>query len=413
MAVSKHDRDVLRELARRVADVAASPANAERKARAVLTNGLTQTRPLVWVDEIPWHEMNLDNALTPRCESSEAQAIETGLRRTLMQWERFQGDMIVEPFYNIPKAFTDSGIGVAIREDIIATDARNNIVSHHYFDQLDTPEKVDALLIPTVLADKETDALRMAQADGLFGDILPARLTGHYVYYTPWDQIGMLRGIENCLIDMAERPEFVHQTVAKFTEIGKARIDQFEAQGLLGFDNPALHCTPPYTDQLPASDYTGGPPRARDVWFRGMAQLFSAVSPQMHNEFDIEYMRPLAERFGLSYYGCCEPLDKVIPYLKNIRNLRKIGCSPWADVRSAAEQIGKDYVLSRKPNPAAVAGILDEDGVRAEISQTVEQCLKFGCPFDITLKDISTVGGKPENLFRWVSVVEETLDKYF
>ena len=74
-----------------------------------------------------------------------------------------------------------------------------------------------------------------------------------------------------------------------------------------------------------------------------MAQIFGSVSKQMHEEFDIQYMRKMMEPFGLVYYGCCEPLDKKIDLVETLPHLRKISITPWADVDVAAEAIGKKY----------------------------------------------------------------------
>ena len=144
-----------------------------------------------------------------------------------------------------------------------------------------------------------------------------------------------------------------------------------------------------------------------------MAQTFGVISPAMFEEFEINYLLSVAERFTYTYYGCCEPLDDKICVLKKIPNLRKIGCSPWANVEKCAEQIGGDYVLSRKPNPAHVAISTDPDLIRRETEETVKACIKYGCPYDIVLKDISTVSGKPENLILWAQTVSDVLDKYY
>ena len=144
-----------------------------------------------------------------------------------------------------------------------------------------------------------------------------------------------------------------------------------------------------------------------------MAQSFGVISPAMFEEFELDYLLSVAERFAYTYYGCCEPLDDKIGILKKIPNLRKIGCSPWAKVESCAEQIGGDYVLSRKPNPANVAMRTDPELIRSEIDQTVKACIKHGCPYDIVLKDISTVSHRPENLIVWAEAASEVLDKYY
>lgn len=97
----------------------------------------------------------------------------------------------------------------------------------------------------------------------------------------------------------------------------------------------------------------------------------------MHDEFEIEYAKQYLEGFGLSYYGCCEPLHNKIHILRKLPKLRKVSITPWADVRVAAENIGGDYVLSRKPNPAAVAvDQVDEEALRAEILETLQVCGK-------------------------------------
>jgi hypothetical protein len=186
-----------------------------------------------------------------------------------------------------------------------------------------------------------------------------------------------------------------------------------EEQGFLDYNQPSLHCTPPYADGIPASDYNGGKVRFKDMWFRGMAQLFSCASPAMQDEFDLQYMRGIMDRFALSYYGCCEPLDKFIPYLKKIPNMRKIGISAWADVRSSAEQIGSDYVFAYKPNPAYVAGDFNKNAVEKEIMYVLDECIKNKCPLEFVLKDISTVNRNPHHLINWTKTVTELLDRYY
>ena len=320
---------------------------------------------------------------------------------------------MVEDKYYVQKAVTSSGSGIKIKEETISIDKANNIVSHHYEDQLDTDEKVETLQLPVVEALPEKDKENLEFANDILDGIMPVKLRGYGIYYAPWDEISMLRGVENCLIDMASRPEFIHKTIAKFTEIYQSRYTQMEALGLLDFNISSLHCTPPYTNDLPAPDYNGGRVRFKDTWFRGMAQMFSSVSPAMQDEFDLQYMRGLMDKCALSYYGCCEPLDKFIPYLKKVPNMRKIGVSSWANVRSSAEQIGGAYVFARKPNPANAARDFNKEAVEKETIETIEACMENKCPYELVLKDISTVNYKPRNLFDWTKTVTETIDKYY
>jgi hypothetical protein len=70
-------------------------------------------------------------------------------------------------------------------------------------------------------------------------------------------------------------------------------------------------------------------------------------------------------------------------------------------------------VVAFKGNPADVSIDTNEDVVKKEIGNAAQNMLKNGCPWEILLKDISTVGYKPQNLFKWVDVAEKTLDKYY
>lgn len=236
---------------------------------------------------------------------------------------------------------------------------------------------------------------------------MPVKLCGsRYFYVAPWDILSRLRGVEPILIDMYDRPEYLHKLMEHMVMEFSTRMDFVEQNMPVDRDVANLHCTPAYVSGL-AED------GLKATWYRGMAQMFSTISPAMFREFELDYIKPLAERFAYTYYGCCEPLDNKIEMLKSIKNLRKLGVSPWANVEVCAEQIGKDYVLARKPNPANVAIATDPDVIRRETEETVRASIKYGCPCELVLKDISTVSGKPQNLIVWADTVKEVLDKYY
>jgi hypothetical protein len=139
-----------------------------------------------------------------------------------------------------------------------------------------------------------------------------------------------------------------------------------------------------------------------------MAQPFATVSPAMFEEYEINYLMPLFERFGLVYYGCCDPLEGKMNEVKRIPHLRKISVSPWAKRESCAEQIGRGYVLSNKPNPAFIAGTtFDEDLIRKDLESTREICKRYGCPLEYAFKDISTVKNDPLRLKREAEIAME------
>ncbi len=209
--------------------------------------------------------------------------------------------------------------------------------------------------------------------------------------------------MSSLLLDLTDRPQFMLRIMEKLTEVHLHTLRQMEELDLLEPYPLYVHCTPACTYELPSADMKStGVVRARDVWGRYAAQIFAAVSPAMHEEFDLTYARRITRECGLLYYGCCEPLDGKIDRLRPFENLRKISITPWANVDRAAESIGGDYVLSYKPNPAFVAvDTFDEEPVRREIARVLAACKRSGCTCELILKDISTVRNHPGNLVLW------------
>ena len=405
MIVSKTDRNVIRELARQVADIAALPVQQETIQLWKALNGLKPKRPMVMIDQVAWHEMDVDGELTLQAEDDFCRGIEQTLRRTLYSWKHMRGDMVVRPMLDVPKVIRGMDFGIQVVEDTVATDARSDVVSHHYVDQLETEEDLQKIKMPQVSLDEEATARAQAAAEELLGDILAVRMQSPMPTFAPWDRIVEWYGVESIILAIIDRPEFVHSIVARLTDAYLSMLDQLEDGGLLGFDHDRVHCTGAYTDELPADGFDPAKPRAKDIWTCGMAQIFSTVSPAVHQEFELDYAARWYSRFGLVYYGCCEPLHDKMDIIRNVPNLRKVSMSPWVDIRKAAERIGSDFVVSRKPSPAMLAGdVWDPKAAASDLEETLSHCTRNNCPVEFILKDISTVRSKPQRLWEWADV---------
>ena len=68
-----------------------------------------------------------------------------------------------------------------------------------------------------------------------------------------WDRIVEWHGVESSILDLVDRPEFVHALMKRFTDAHMSMLDQLEEQGLLAYDLPTIHCTGAYTDDLPSA----------------------------------------------------------------------------------------------------------------------------------------------------------------
>jgi hypothetical protein len=406
--ISQNDKLIVRELAKKYMEAVNTEKQAKMYQRFKDTNDLKLVRPPVLLDEIPWYQMDIDGELTCICENSSARKVEFFLRKGIYYVKHFKADNTLQPFFRIKRAYDSTGIGIDMKEaDIKRTDSVNNIVSREFEDVLEDEAALDKLHDPVFTLRPDKDAERMERLTELLGNSMPIKLYGYgFCYDAPWDRLTRLRGVEPILMDMYDRPEYLHELMKKFTSAVHAELDFVEKNLDIDREHARLHCTPQSVSGLAESGL-------KATWYRRMAQSLGVVSPAMFEEFEVDYVYSLAERFAYTYYGCCEALDDRISILKKIPNLRKIGCSPWANVEKCAEQIGGDYVLSRKPNPAHVAISTDAEVIKKEIEETVKACIKHGCPYDVVLKDISTVSHRPENLIVWAQTVSDVLDKYY
>lgn len=411
---SNNDRLTLRRLAGEYFILSQQERFIENRKLHRAVNDLKPIRPVVLIDELPWAEMNNEGEMTLRCEDPILRGVEWHLRATLYKARHLPADMIVVPYVPIHKVARFQGIGIAVDERTLAIAGRDTIHAHEYHDQLSTEADLDKIHYDVVTYDREETLRRFERVADAIGDILPVRLKGReYASLGTWDLIATLRGVDNLLIDLVDRPEFTHRMVRRLHDVKWDTMRQIEALGLLDNDPSSLHCTPILSSDLPGPGFDGEHVKLKHVWGRAVAQIFASVSGPMHEEFDIDYIKEPMSQCGLVYYGCCEPLDKKMEFVKKIPNLRKISITPWADVNVAAEEIGRDYVLAAKPNPATVAvDRLDPDVVRREITTIFEACKRNGCPCDLVLKDISTCNGRPENIFEWEQIAMEIAQNY-
>lgn len=410
MPITHRDKAILRELARRVAEIAALPVQQETIALWKALNRLQPVRPMALIDQIPWHEMDVDGELALQTEDAFCRDLETQLRRTLYRWKHLRVDMVVEPYVEIPKVILGAHLGIQPIEERAITDPANDVVGHYYRDQLQTEEDLEKIRRPQVALDAEATARLEEQAHDIFDGILQVRMQGLHPMCALWDRIVEWHGVEPSLLDLVDRPAFIHALMRRVTDGYLSLLDQLEAQGLLGQPQALIHCSGAYSDELPAPGYDPQRPRAKDVWTAGMAQIFVSVSPRMHERFELDYVRPWYARFGLVYYGCCEPLHDKIDILRTIPNLRKISMSPWVDVDKGAERIGRDYVFSRKPSPAFLATeALDGEAIRRDLEETRAACAREGAPLEYILKDISTVRYRPQRLWEWADIAMQVI----
>ena len=111
MTFSDHDRTVLRETAKRLAEAAAEAAMETRRRLWLDHNSLRRVRPMVLVfPEGAWAELLPDTAL--QCEGHDARRIEWNLRHRLYTYEHFDDDTVLEADWPAGPVIESTGWGL-------------------------------------------------------------------------------------------------------------------------------------------------------------------------------------------------------------------------------------------------------------------------------------------------------------
>ena len=407
--IPSEDRRVLRELALRVAEIASLPEQAHKADAWRRHNRLERLRPMVLVfPEGSWRELIPQESL--ECTQPFCRGHEVDLRRRIYHGELLRDDNVVDGTIISPVVVRNSGWGVGAEVDRPA----DPLGAARYEPVLRDETDLAKLRKPIITVDRTETERRYEAVAGIFEPILPVVKRGTTrTGFAIVDLLATWRGLEQLLWDIVDRPGWVHETLDFLTQGMLGVLEAEEAAGVLALNNGAHYCGSGgvgFTDELPQSDFDGCHVRPLDMWGFATTQIFSEVSPAMHDEFALTYEKRWLNRFGLNAYGCCEPLHKKLDVVKRIPRLRRISMSPWVDVEEAAEQVGDGYIFSRKPNPAILAApTWDPDAVRCSVRRDLARTR--GCVVELVMKDTHTCLGEPHRMSEWVRIAREEAER--
>ena len=409
MPMSERDKTIVRDLASKIAEIAALPVHAEKAEMWRRLNSLDPVRPMVMLWNDTWHETG--HVIQLQCEDDFARGQEWWLRARLFHWETCRDDAIFEAVVHSPIHIGVTDVGIHTN----ATQPDHVFGAKRYNTIIEDGADPSMIQMPTVTVDWEATDRTCRQLAELYDGIFEVRkvgVAGHW--FAVMDTWIEWRGIEKAFVDMVDHPEWVHAWMERLTEWHLMRLDQLEQLGALSLNNRNNTVGPGglgYTDELPGPGFDGSHVRACDQWGHATTQIFSEVSPAMHEEFALRYERRFLQRFGLAGYGCCEPLDKKIDLVRTIPNLRRVSMSPWVDPARGAEGLKKDYVFSYKPNPA-ILGMVQWDGdlARRELRDALEK--SRGCAVEVIMKDLHTVRGEVWRMKAWVDMAMELAEEF-
>ena len=413
-----YDNDVLvlRDLAKQTMDLSYSDIQDERRNLWRDFNSLRTYRVPVFIldPQGMWREVFDQSEL--KCENALFRQYENWFRLQLYH-ASFGDDFITEPWITVFPVYANANPNWRTWGIPIELERINDTLAYH----LPKPpiiEEADLnkLISPTGVIDDEKTKRNFSMLEDAIGDIInvvhdyyPGGV--HNLSYT----LAYLLGPEQMLYQLYDRPELVHKMSDMISQTSMQIYDDAERKGLLSscdqsfLGNPGIQAMP-YCHELPEL-WPRQMISMKQHWIYDCSQEFEPVGPEMYEEFVLSYLRPFYEKFGLTAYGCCENLTYKIPYLKKIKNLRRVAVTPWADDEICAEQLGRDYVVSWRPNPSEMlTSGFDTDRIKRIVKRAKDIYGCYKCHWEINLKDFITVEHDKERLQKWVETVRAIVE---
>jgi hypothetical protein len=398
------DRTVLRALVEEYLEATQCSQNDQKRELWRRLNSLDSVRPMI-VFNFGRVRLELPDLKVRECGDPVLSQTERWLREKLFL-VRVGDDSVFEPWLPLRASFRSTGWGLhGHRNSRPETGAWTE--EHPIRDISD----LSGLRTVHHEIDEEATAERLEKLQDAVGDLIEVDLDRSPIYQI-WEgdlstSLGHLRGIQESMMDMYDSPDELHALLA-FMRDGVLRThDEAEAAndwGLSAHQNQSMV----YANELrdPAPNSRGV--KREDLWCYMAAQELTLVSPEMHDQFMLQYQLPILKTFGLVAYGCCEDLTNKIDMLRQIPNLRRIAVAPLANVEKCGEQIGTDYVISYRPNPADMVCVgFDESRIRKILGHALE--VFRGQHVEINLKDVQTVQNEPHRIREWARIAREVV----
>jgi hypothetical protein len=407
------DLAVLREVAQRKMEIANDPVNLQRRESWLELHSSSVGRPMVLAE---WGGiMDQAKPFEPElaCIEEWAQGVERELRQQIWVFERLKDDHVVEPVFDVRWNVEASNYGV---EPVMHKVEGDHLTARRWDAPIENIDRDFHKLHPrTYSVDRDQTHAWKAHLEDVFEGVMPVRIRGSF-----WWTMGMtiqaihLIGLEQLMLYMYDDPDGLHRIMQFLHDDHVAYAEWLEREGLLTLNNENDYCgsgSIGYVRDLPQPDYTdGAPARMIDQWVLLESQETVGVGPVQFEEFVFPYQKSIADRFGLVYYGCCEPVHTRWDVLTKFNNVRGVSIAPMCDQAICAEALGADYVFSRKPNPALISTEhFNEDLIRQDLRETLTLTKPHNCRVELIMKDVHTLANEPPRLARWVELAREEI----
>lgn len=407
------DIKIIREMVKQYLELSNETMTKEKIELWKQHNSLEGNVPLIYVRFGIWDQWVREELFQKKglqCETPLFKGIECHLSVELMQKGIGDDRMLPPtlPLGAVRKYAGDGPWGIPFRvekSDVQGGASRN-------LPALESLDNMKKLITPKHIVDEEETMKKYNILQDAVGDLITIDIDRSSMYR--WfdgdiaTHLARLVGLEEMMIKMLTEPKEMHELLAFMRDGILNAHEETEKAGhwtLSSMNNQAEVFCRELEDTKPNT-----PCSRKDIWGYMAAQECTLISPEMHDEFIFQYQKPIMDKFGIIAYGCCEDLTKKIDMLRQQKNLRTIAVTPVADVAKCAEQIGSDYAISWRPNPAdMVCCGFNEKLIRKIIGEGLAAFKANNCNVHINLKDISTVQGDPNRLKLWTKIVREEI----
>lgn len=399
------DREIVRDLARRVVELATSDEYEARRRRWRDVNALRKPdRAPVWCRPVgAWAELLPEKEL--KCADPFYQGIERALRQDIKK-DEIGDDSIMEPWWSVPAAFdldTPHVWGVPIKH----IPAPGPGGAWKFDPPLKTEADFDRLTLPDYKYSESKTRKAVERMQEVFDGIMEVRVTCDAPLGAGLGGMAAeLRGLEQLMYDMADRPDLVHRLMGHLQKGVLKAQKAVEKTGLLTLNNNG----PMYCSDPPRSDTRPDNITLKDLWAGTESQEFQEVSPAMWEEYLLSYQIPILSQFWLSSYGCCENLTRKIEGVLKIPNLRIFVCSAWTDLQKVVDAVGDRYTIMWRQKATDVVFAEDMTPIRKNLEKGMS--IAKGCYVQIVLRELQTLNGRSKRLADWAKVAKEIVAKY-
>lgn len=435
--ITSEERSYIRNLAKKLKEITLHEKWKQLEQDWKDVNGLNGRRTMLYtyvIDDI-WMEI-LHPSKTLKIKDPLFRSIEYNILKRLYRAEHFCCDAVVYPDIYVPIEYRFSDWVEGRQKPFADMKEGQMRAVAAYHPVLETPSDIKKLRKPKLqyLDWKKTDENYEMVCDVL-GDILPVHKGLPFGPHSDADVFGWglsiidvlaeLRGLEELFYDFYEEPEFLHEVMAFMQEGYMDYIDTMEKENLFRLNNDAYISFNlvtggensgigengiGLTDELPQKDFDPNHVRAKDLWGYAMQQELTSVGPDMRYEFCMKYQKPIADRFGMWSYGCCENNDLCYGHIKNTfsNNLRVVSVPYSSDIQIAADNL-KDYVMAWRPISLPI-NTYDEESFRKEVKKNMEimkdnnSVYMIGAPL--------VLNGRPDIFDKMIRIIKEYSDAY-